>query len=130
MKSFIELNKKILGMKFPWNLWVGLLAMVNMVGGLVYIRTMEGQLALACLMLAFLIMWGIYAKKGFVRLLGLGHLIAWPPLMIWYAKVLAQGNVEGAFKYWLMAVLVVNGISLVIDLVDVVRYSIGDKQPM
>ena len=60
----------------------------------------------------------------------LGHLIAWPPLMIWYAKVLAQGNVEGAFKYWLMAVLVVNGISLVIDLVDVVRYSIGDKQPM
>ncbi len=130
MKSFIELNKKILGMKFPWNLWVGLLAMVNMVGGLVYIRTMEGQLALACLMLAFLIMWGIYAKKGFVRLLGLGHLIAWPPLMIWYAKVLAQGNVEGAFKYWLMAVLVVNGISLVIDLVDVVRYSLGDKQPM
>ncbi len=130
MKSFIEFNKKILGMKFPWNLWVGLLAMVNMVGGLVYIRTMEGQLALACLMLAFLIMWGIYAKKGFVRLLGLGHLIAWPPLMIWYAKVLAQGNVEGAFKYWLMAVLVVNGISLVIDLVDVVRYSIGDQQPM
>jgi len=130
MKSFIELNKKILGMKFPWNLWVGLLAMVNMVGGLVYIRTMEGQLALACLILAFLIMWGIYAKKGFVRLLGLGHLIAWPPLMIWYAKVLAQGNVEGAFKYWLMAVLVVNGISLVIDLVDVVRYSLGDKQPM
>ena len=130
MKSFIELNKKILGMKLPWNLWVGLLAMVNMVGGLVYIRTMEGQLALACLMLAFLIMWGIYAKKGFVRLLGLGHLIAWPPLMIWYAKVLAQGNVEGAFKYWLMAVLVVNGISLVIDLVDVVRYSLGDKQPM
>ena len=130
MKSFIEFNKKILGMKFPWNLWVGLLAMVNMVGGLVYIRTMEGQLALACLMLAFLIMWGIYAKKGFVRLLGLGHLIAWPPLMIWYAKVLAQGNVEGAFKYWLMAVLVVNGISLVIDLVDVVRYSLGDKQPM
>ncbi len=130
MKSFIELNKKILGMKFPWNLWVGLLAMVNMVGGLVYIRTMEGQLALACLMLAFLIMWGIYAKKGFVRLLGLGHLIAWPPLMIWYAKVLAQGNVEGAFNYWLMAVLVVNGISLVIDLVDVVRYSLGDKQPM
>ncbi len=130
MKSFIELNKKILGMKFPWNLWVGLLAMVNMVGGLVYIRTMEGQLALVCLMLAFLIMWGIYAKKGFVRLLGLGHLIAWPPLMIWYFKVLAQGNVEGAFKYWLMAVLVVNGISMVIDLVDVVRYSLGDKQPM
>jgi hypothetical protein len=130
MKSFIELNKKIFGMPFPWNLWVGLLAMVNMVGGLVYIRTPEGQIALACLMLGFLIMWVIYATKGFVRLLGLGHLITWPPLMIWYAQVVSQGNVEGTFRYWLMAVLVVNGISLVIDFADVVRYSLGEKKPI
>ena len=117
-------------MKFPWNLWVGLMAMINMVGGLVYIRTPEGQLALACLMLGFLIMWVIYAQKGFVRLLGLGHLVAWPTLMVWCAKVVAQGNAEGVFKYWLVSVLLVNGISLVIDLVDVVRYSLGEKQPM
>jgi hypothetical protein len=130
MKSFIEFNKKMLGMRFPWNVWVGILAMINMVGGLVYIRTMEGQLALACLMLGFLVMWGIYAKKGFVRLLGLGHLIAWPPLMIWYAKVISEGRAEGSFESWLLAVLVVNGISFIIDLVDVVRYSLGDKQPI
>lgn len=130
MKSFIEFNKKIFGMKFPWNLWVGLMAMINMVGGLVYIRTPEGQIAIACLMLGFLIMWGIYAQKGFVRLMGLGHLIAWTPLMIWFAKVVAQGNAEGAFRYWLMAVLAANGISLVIDFVDVVRYSLGDRQPI
>ncbi len=130
MKSFVEFNKKIFGMKFPWNLWVGSLGMVNMVGGLVYIRTAEGQLALAGLILGFLIMWGIYAKKGFVRLLGLGHLIAWPPLMVWYAKVIAQGNVEGAFLYWLLAVLVMNGVSLVIDFADVVRYSLGDTKPI
>ncbi len=33
MKSFVQFNKQIFGMKFPWNLWVGLLAGVNMVGG-------------------------------------------------------------------------------------------------
>ena len=87
-------------------------------------------MALACLILGFMIMWGIYASKGFVRVLGLGHLISWPPLMVWYAKVVGQGNIEEAFQYWLMAVLVVNGVSLVIDFVDVVRYSLGDKQPM
>ncbi len=130
MKSLIEFIKKVFGMKFPWNLWVGLQALVNMVGGLVYIRTPEGQMALACLMLAFLIMWSIYAKKGFVRLLGLGHLIAWSPLMVWYAKVVAQGNAEGLFEYWLISILAINGISLVIDFVDVVRYSLGDKQPI
>ncbi|NIS87965.1 MAG: hypothetical protein GWM98_27365 [Nitrospinaceae bacterium] len=117
-------------MKFPWNLWVMLLGGVNMVGGLVYITTLEGQLALAGLMLAFMIMWAIYIKKGFVRLLGLGHLIAWPPLMVWYFNVIALKNPEGAFKYWLISVLTVNGVSLVIDLVDVVRYSMGENQPM
>lgn len=130
MKSFIEFNKKIFGMPFPWNMWVGMLVMINMVGGLVYIRTIEGQMALAGLMIGFMIMWGIYVKKGFVRLLGLGHLIGWTPLMIWYAKVISEGKAEGVFEYWLMAVLVVNGISLVIDFVDVVRYSMGDKLPM
>ena len=130
MKSMIELNKQIFTMPFPWNLWVGLLAAVNMVGGLVYIHTFEGQLALVCLMLAFIIMWGIYVKKGFVRLLGLGHLVAWTPLMVWYSQVIFRGGAEGAFKYWLISVMAVNGISLIIDFVEVVRYSLGERQPM
>ncbi len=130
MKSMIELNKKIITMKFPWNLWVALVGGVNMEGGLVYIGAFEGQLALACLMLAFLIMWGIYVKKGFVRLLGLGHLVAWGPLMVWFSQALAGGSAEGAFKFWLISVIALNGISMVIDLVDVVRYSLGERQPM
>jgi hypothetical protein len=130
MKSMIQLMKQIFGMRFPWNLWVGLQALVNMVGGLIFIRTLEGQMALACLMLSFLIMWGIYVQKGFVRLLGLGHLIAWSPMMVWFGNVIAQGNAEGWFEYWLISVLVINGLSMMIDFVDVVRYSLGDRQPI
>ena len=130
MKSMIEFNMKILGMKFPWNLWMGLLVLVNIGGGLFFIRTMEGQLALVCMMAAFLIMWVIYVKKGFVRLLGLGHLIAWTPQVAWYVQVIQQGNAEGWFQYWLISAIAVNGLCLMIDLVDVVRYSLGDKQPM
>ncbi len=128
MKSMIEFNKKVLGMKFPWNLWVGLLILVNIGCGLFFIRTAEGQLALICMMAAFLIMWGIYVKKGFVRLLGLGHLIAWTPQVVWYAQVV--GETAGWFKYWLISAIAVNGLSLAIDFVDVIRYSLGDKQPM
>ena len=130
MKSMIQFSQRVFGMEFPWNLWVGLLVLVNMGGGLLFIRTMEGQLALVCMMAAFLIMWSIYVKKGFVRLLGLGHLIAWTPQVVWYAQVILQGNAAGWFLYWLMSVIVVNGLSLVIDFVDVVRYSLGEKQPM
>jgi len=128
MKSMIEFNKKVLGMKFPWNLWMGLLILVNIGGGLFFIRTAEGQLALICMMAAFLIMWGIYVKKGFVRLLGLGHLVAWTPQIVWYAQVV--GNTEGWFQYWLISAIAVNGLSLAIDFVDVIRYSLGDKQSM
>lgn len=63
MKSFIEFNKKIFGMRFPWNLWLGLLGLVNIGGGLFFIRTVEGQLALVCMVAAFLIMWGIMSKE-------------------------------------------------------------------
>ena len=115
-------------MKFPWNLWVGILCMVNMVGGLIFIRTMEGKLALVCLLFASLIMWVIFTQKGFVRLLGLGHLIAWTPQMVFYIQ--SVGNTAGWFQYWIISVLFVNGVSMVIDFVDVVRYSLGDKQPM
>lgn len=127
MKSFIEFNKKMMRMKFPWNLWMGLLGLVNIGGGLLYIRTMEGQLALICMMAAFVIMWIIYIKKGFVRLLGLGHLIAWTPQVVWYSQVV--GDAVGGFQYWLISVIVLNGLSLAIDFVDVIRYSLGDRQP-
>ncbi len=128
MKSFIEFNKKILGMKFPWPLWLGLLALVNIGGGMIFIRTMEGQLALVSMMAAFFIMWGIYVKRGFVRLLGMGHLIAWTPQVVWYMQVV--GDTAGWLQYWLISVIVINSISLAIDFVDVVRYSLGDTQPL
>ncbi len=128
MKSFIEFNKKMMGMKFPWNLWMGLLGLINIGGGLLYIRTMEGQLALLCMMAAFVIMWVIYIKKGFVRLLGLGHLIAWTPQVVWYSQVV--GDAVGGFQYWLISVIVLNGLSLAIDFVDVIRYSLSDRQPL
>ena len=128
IKSFIEFNKKILGMKLPWVLWLGLLVLVNLGGGVYFIRTMEGQLALVCMMAAFMIMWVIYAQKGFVRLLGLGHLIAWTPQMVFYSQ--SVGSTAGGFRYWITSVLILNGICLLIDFVDVVRYSLGDRQPI
>ena len=128
MKSFIDLNIKIFGMKFPWNFWAGLLALVNLGGGIIFFQTAEGKLALICMMAAFLIMWAIYVKKGFVRLLGLGHLIAWTPQMAFYSQSVQV--TAGWFQYWIASVLVLNGISMVIDLADVVRYSLGARQPM
>lgn len=44
MKTAIELMKKIFTMRFPWNLWVAVLAAVNMVGDFLYFSLPDGKL--------------------------------------------------------------------------------------
>ncbi len=74
------------------------------------------------------IMMTMFAKYGFVRLLGLGH-IPWLFTVPWLWLQLAQTIESGAFYYWLLAVVVIDSISLVIDAVDAVRYWKGERQP-
>ncbi|MBI1349431.1 hypothetical protein GC163_24455 [bacterium] len=117
-------------MPFPWNVWVALLAVVNVIGGFYFIGTLEGQLALAAMVGAFMTMTVVYSAKGFVRLLGLGHLIFWPPLLGWFGWKFASVEPGTSFQVWLGAVIAVNGVSLVIDFVDVIRYARGETAPL
>ncbi len=72
----------------------------------------------------------LYDQVGFVRLLGLPHVIFWTPLAIWLVMRLRQGHlpripavVTGIF----VATIVV---SLAFDYVDVARYLLGETGPM
>jgi len=104
-----------------------LLALVNMVGGLYFIGTWEGRWTLICLLGSFLVMTYIFSRHGFVRLLGLGHLIFWPPLLAYFLWVFQLGAPIGLFRIWLLAVFLLNGLSLLIDFLDVIRYLRGDR---
>lgn len=130
MNTALGLTKHILAMRFPWNLWVGLLGLVNIGGGLFFIQRLEGLLTLAAMAGAFVVMLLIYRKCGFVRLLGLGHILFWIPLVVRFAWVLAAENSSGAFQIWALSLLTVNGASLIIDLVDVWRYFRGERSPL
>jgi len=129
MKSAIQLMKKIFTMKFPWNLWVIVMALVNMAVGFLYFTTLEAKLVLAALMASFMVMTFVFARHGFVRLLGLGHVLFWTPLCLWLFARLQSGYYESAgdFKIWIYTLLAVNTASLIIDYIDVVRYSKGDR---
>ena len=67
LQPMIQLMQEIMHMKFPWNLWMLILGLVNLIGGVYFIDTLEGKLALLSLFGAMLIMTMVYAKKGFVR---------------------------------------------------------------
>ena len=123
----IGFMKGILAMPAPVRAWVMLLALTNM-ASMVFIGQREGQVVAAAMMLGAMIQVAIHAKLGFVRLLGVGH-FHWIPMLVWLYGRLDGMRDDAALYYWVLALLVVNGISLVVDVVDVGRYLAGDREP-
>ncbi|MFQ5757910.1 MAG: hypothetical protein ACE5H7_17695, partial [Acidiferrobacterales bacterium] len=57
---------------------------------------------------------------------GLGHIL-WIPLLYFLWMRLEQNPADDFFGLWIRVVMVLNALSLVIDVVDVVRYIAGDR---
>lgn len=115
---------------WPWQAWVSVLGGVNVVGGVAYVGRPEGQATLVAMAVAMGIMVAVVQGRGFVRLVGIGHLVAWIPLLAWLALRLNEIPTGGGLRSWVLSILVLNGLSLAIDLVDVVRYTRGEREPM
>jgi hypothetical protein len=124
----IGLMTSILKMPLPWVVWVACLMTVNFVVPLFYIQTLEAQLAIAVAFVAAILLSAIHVKLGFVRLLGLGH-VFWIPLVIWFGFRLSEVGVDSPFGIWLASLVLVNSVSLVIDVIDVARYVSGERSP-
>ena len=108
--------------------WITTLLTVNMLLPLVFIATPEGQLVLAAAMVGALIQMVIFASKGFVRLLGIGH-VFWIPLVPWLWTRMNEFPTDDPMGLWIAAVILLDSISLIIDVADVARYLAGDQSP-
>jgi len=128
MTIMLSFMQALLQMPRHWAVWVGLLMVFNMLFPLFFLSTLEAQVVLATMMASAGLMLFIFAQKGFVRLLGLGHIL-WVPLIVWLLARVDVTTFDTRFEQWILAVIVLNGLSLVIDLLDVVRYFKGDRQP-
>lgn len=119
----------ILTLAKPWWAWIGLLVLVNGLVPIFLFASLEAKVVLAAFLLAGGIQMAIFGFLGFVRLLGLGHIIAWIPLLVWIASRLPEIGAASALGRWLLAVLILDGVSLAIDVADVVRYLRGEREP-
>lgn len=128
MTAAIDFFRCILRLPAPWILWVAMLMAANGMVSLFYITTPEAQITLAAMMLGAMIQMTMYARMGFVRLLGVGH-IPWLFLVPWLWLRLDAVPTDGTFRNWMLAVIVLNSISLLIDIADVARYATGDRAP-
>lgn len=77
---------------------------------------------------AALIMDWLYAEYGYVRLLGLGHLIAWTPAYVFVWLRRRRIGYHTWFGRYIHFYLIIAGLSLCIDAIDVLRYVLGDGE--
>jgi hypothetical protein len=128
MKATVDFFRTMLKMPGPWLFWLALLMATNMVGPVVFIKSLEGRMVILAAMAGAAFQIAIFGSKGFVRLLGIGHL-PWVPLVFWLWTRLDQAPQDGIFRYWILSVIIIDTISLIIDTTDVVRYISGDREP-
>jgi hypothetical protein len=77
------------------------------------------RLIFASFLVSAMLMMGLYARFGFKKILGLGH-IPWIPVLVY---LLAQiPTAEATFKSYLLVLSVSISISLVFDAIDVWEY--------
>lgn len=72
-----------------------------------------------------------YSLFGFNRLLGLGHIIFWTPTLIYIITVRGWKTYHKTlFSRWLVVAAIVMGVSLAFDVIDLLRWILGDRAPI
>lgn len=112
----------------PWWLvaWIGWLVLVNS-AALLFFSEIEARWVLAAFAASAVTMSILHLLVGYARFLGLAHVVFWTPLVIYLYRRLSNLVGPPLFESWLRLLLATNGLSLVVDYVDVVRYLLGDR---
>ena len=125
VSALFAFPRDLLALPPVWRAWVGLMLLLNAVAPLVYFSTVEGLVVLGTFLVSAGLMMAIHRASGFVRLIGIGHFV-WFPMLGWLAT--RVGDADSAMFAWLVALIAVNGVSLAIDVADLVRYLRGERE--
>lgn len=112
-----------------WRAWFWVLLIVNILGPVVFVTRLEAALTLAAYLVASVIIVVMHRRLGWVRILGLGHVL-WLALLPWLIHRYLTTDPGGLFGAWLLSVIVVDVVCLLMDLGDIVRYLRGDRAPV
>lgn len=125
--DFLRAFKKAFSL--PWRIWGRIIIFFNFIGPLPFLMHTEAQLTLAVNVIQAAVMMVIFRKLGFVRLMGVAH-YGWFALIPYLILQLQGASDIGPFEVWLAALIVVDAISLIIDVTDMFRYIAGDRAPI
>jgi len=108
-------------------IWVTWLGLINTAAVLFVFSRAETRWALVAWIIAASGVMGIFALQGqeMTRLMGLGHIIAWSPLLWYLWRRRGDIFLTHASGVYLHLLFLTNAISLAFDYVDFVRYFLG-----
>jgi len=108
--------------------WVNFMGVVFMLAIPFSVVRMEARIALVVFLLTAPAMMALYAQVGYVRLLGVVHVILWTPLAYYLWKRRDKWRVrETIAGKWIFLLFVTIVISLIFDYTDVIRYAAGER---
>ncbi len=76
----------------------------------------------------FAVTW-LYSGMGYVKLLGLPHVLLWTPLVIYLIGEFRGKEMPRLPRILLGCVIAILLVSLVFDYVDMIRYILGERMP-
>jgi hypothetical protein len=127
MKALVDFLKNNFKMPMAWWPWMAGLPLINL-SSIFFLPRTEAWVVLGTGLLAATIMTVLHAKLGYVRLLGIGHFV-WIPMLIWLGFRL-DNILEGTlFRGWILTLMAMNTVSLLLDIIDLIRYLRGDRAP-
>jgi len=129
IKLINEFTIKLFSIPIGWRVWLCVLMFFNMVLPMVFINSLEARLTLLAFLISFVTGLILYKKQGFTRLLGFMHW-SWVPLLYFLCTALGATEADHLFGMWLRGLIILNGISLILDIIDILRYLMGDRKPL
>jgi len=103
------------------------LPLINL-SSIFFLPRMEAWVVLGTGLLAATIMTVLHAKLGYVRLVGIGHFV-WIPMLIWLVFGLDHIQKGTLYYGWVLTLIAMDTVSLLIDIIDLIRYLRGDRNP-
>lgn len=105
-------------------IWLNFLGPINFVAVLFVFKSRLPWIVLGAIVISFILMMLLYDQYGYVKLLGLPHILVWTPMLIYFWRVVPKLPTSWMKKY-LYVLMGANFISLLFDYVDVARYFLG-----
>jgi hypothetical protein len=122
---FHNFQMDVAGMATWVRIWLVWLAFINSASIFFVFTRPETRWVLVAWIAAVAGVMSLYYLQGFTRLLGLGHIIAWTPLLWYLYRRRGEIFLTHTSGVYLHLLFFSNAISLLFDYTDLVRYFLG-----